>query len=151
MERSYRVLAPRSVILHEKLIIGTKELQSLQIGDHVMIQIQLGNKPKQWDKRGVVIHVQPHLVLPLVPVDDVPSPCLLLYNKTHCRHHFTVNQGCCTRVGPRQERYSQPTQAPTPPPAPVTVYQTQPAMYQPPPVPAPVYQQPPDPQASTTT
>ena len=45
--------------LHEKLRIGTKELQPLQIGAHVMIQNQLGNKPKQWDKRGFVIQVQP--------------------------------------------------------------------------------------------
>ena len=52
-------LAPRSVRIHEKLSICSKELPPLQIGDHVMNQNQLGNKPKQWDKRGVIIQAQP--------------------------------------------------------------------------------------------
>jgi hypothetical protein len=36
--------------LHDKLKQGTKELPSLEIDDHVMLQNQLGNKPKRWDK-----------------------------------------------------------------------------------------------------
>ena len=46
-------LAPRGAKLHEKLKQGTNELPHLEIGDHVMLQNQLGNKPKRWDKRGV--------------------------------------------------------------------------------------------------
>ena len=45
--------------LHDKLKQGTKELPPLEIGDHVMLQNQLGNKPKWWDKRGVVVQADP--------------------------------------------------------------------------------------------
>ena len=38
---------------------GTKELPPLEIGDHVMLQNQLGNKPKRWDKLGVVLQADP--------------------------------------------------------------------------------------------
>ena len=89
---------------------------------------------------------------PLIPADDrtepLPVPIVQqdsLQTPLHCE------PGCCTRVGPRQERKFQPTRAPTPPPAPVTVNQTPPAVYQPPPVPANVYQPPPAPQAYTST
>jgi hypothetical protein len=52
-------LAPRGAKLHEKLKQGTKELPPLEISDHVMLQNQLGNKPKCWDKRGVVFQADP--------------------------------------------------------------------------------------------
>ena len=52
-------LAPRGAKMHDKLEQGTKELPPLEIGDHVMIQNQLGNKPKRWDKRGVVVQADP--------------------------------------------------------------------------------------------
>jgi hypothetical protein len=52
-------LAPRGAKLHDKLKQGTKELPPLEIGDHVMLQNQLGNKPKHWDKRGVVVQADP--------------------------------------------------------------------------------------------
>ena len=85
---------------------------------------------------------------PLVPADDraeqLPVPATQhdsLHTPLHCE------PGCCTRVGPRQEMNTQPTQSPTPPPAPA-VYQPAPAvMYQPLPD---VFQPPPAPQASTT-
>jgi hypothetical protein len=35
------------------------QLPPLEIGDHVMLQNQLGNKPKRWDKRGVVVQADP--------------------------------------------------------------------------------------------
>ena len=54
-----KALAPRGAKLHDRLKQGTKELPPLQIGDHVMIQNQLGNKPKRWDKRGVVVQADP--------------------------------------------------------------------------------------------
>ena len=52
-------LAPRGAKLHDKLKQGTKELLPLQIRDYVMKQNQLGNKPKRWDKRGVVVQADP--------------------------------------------------------------------------------------------
>ena len=52
-------LAPRQARIHDKLVQGTKELTPLVIGDHVMIQNQLGNKPRRWDKRGVVVQADP--------------------------------------------------------------------------------------------
>ena len=52
-------LAPRGIKLHEKLKQGNKELPHLEIRDHVMLQNQLGNKPKRWDKRGVVVQADP--------------------------------------------------------------------------------------------
>ena len=54
-----KALAPRGAKLHDRLKQGTKELPPLHIGDHVMIQNQLGNKPKRWDKRGVVVQADP--------------------------------------------------------------------------------------------
>ena len=52
-------LAPRGIKLHDKLMMGTKELPPLEIGDYVMVQNQLGNKPKRWDRRGVVVQADP--------------------------------------------------------------------------------------------
>ena len=39
----------------ERLDQPKKELQPLEVGDQVLIQNQLGNNPKRWDKRGVVV------------------------------------------------------------------------------------------------
>ena len=44
----------------KKLSEHTKELPDLSVGDHVMIQNQLGNNPKRWEKRGVVVEVLPY-------------------------------------------------------------------------------------------
>ena len=52
-------LAPRQARMHDTLSQGTKKLPPLATGDHVMIQNQLGNKPKRWDKRGVIIQSNP--------------------------------------------------------------------------------------------
>ena len=52
-------LGPRSVKLHERLSRQTKELPPLQEGDYVLIQNQLGNHPKRWDKRGIVVQANP--------------------------------------------------------------------------------------------
>ena len=48
-------LAPRGIKLHDRLVQGTKELPPMVIGDHVMVQNQLGNRPNRWDRRGVVV------------------------------------------------------------------------------------------------
>ena len=53
-------LAPRAAKAHERLQVGTKELQPLDEGDCVLIQNQEGNHPKRWDKRGRVIEVLPN-------------------------------------------------------------------------------------------
>jgi hypothetical protein len=52
-------LAPRSAKMHDKLKQGTKELPPLEIGVYVMLQNRLGNKPKRWDRRGVVVQADP--------------------------------------------------------------------------------------------
>ena len=44
----------------EKLTRSSKKLPPLKEGDHVFIQDQHGNNPKQWTKTGVVIEVGPH-------------------------------------------------------------------------------------------
>ena len=46
---------PREINLHDRLVRGTKELPPLVIEDHVMVQNQLGNRPKRWDRHGVVV------------------------------------------------------------------------------------------------
>jgi hypothetical protein len=43
-------LTPRGAKLDNKLNQGTKELPPLEIDDHVMLQNQLGNKPKRWER-----------------------------------------------------------------------------------------------------
>ena len=52
-------LAPRGAKMHAKLEQGTKDLPPLEIGDHLTIQNQLGNKPNHWDRRGVVVKADP--------------------------------------------------------------------------------------------
>jgi hypothetical protein len=56
-------LAPRSAKMHDKLQQGTKELPPLEIGDHVMLQNQLGNKPKRWWSRPTPRHSSTRLWL----------------------------------------------------------------------------------------
>ena len=53
-------LQRRSSKINEKLLEHTKNLVPLQINDTVLVQNQLGNHPKRWDKRGTVIEVLPH-------------------------------------------------------------------------------------------
>ena len=60
-EWSEFVLGPRQARMHEKLSQGTKELPPLKAGDYLMIQYKLGNKPKQWDKRGVMVQAHPEI------------------------------------------------------------------------------------------
>ena len=60
-ERRELALGPRYAKMHERLSQGTKELPPLKAGDHVMVQNQLGNKPKQWGKRGVVVQAHPEI------------------------------------------------------------------------------------------
>ena len=56
-EQSY---AKRRFQTQERMSRGTRELPALHIGDHVFIQDQHGNTPKQWNKTGVVVEVGPY-------------------------------------------------------------------------------------------
>ena len=53
-------LANRSAKMHDRLTEHTKDLKPLEVGDSVMIQNQLGNNPKRWDRQGVVIEILPY-------------------------------------------------------------------------------------------
>ena len=53
-------LAKRSTKNQENLSAKVKEHTPLALGDHVMIQNQVGNNPTRWNKRGVVVAILPH-------------------------------------------------------------------------------------------
>ena len=53
-------LAKRCSKVHEKLSEHTKNLADLVKGNAVLVQNQLGNSPRRWDKRGVIVEVLPH-------------------------------------------------------------------------------------------
>jgi len=53
-------LARRCKTLHDRLNEHTKDLPPLNLGDQVIIQNQLGNNPKRWDRRGVIVQVLPN-------------------------------------------------------------------------------------------
>ena len=46
--------------MHDKLSEHTRDLPPLSIGDAVLVQNQLGNSPRRWDRRGVIVEVLPH-------------------------------------------------------------------------------------------
>ena len=52
--------AKRHYLKAEQLSRGSKNLPPLQPGDHVAVQAQHGNNPKQWPHTGVVTEVGPH-------------------------------------------------------------------------------------------
>ena len=88
-------LAKRCSKVLEKLSEHVKDLPALKVGDLVAVQNQLGNNPRRWDRRGVIVEVLPHrqykilldgsrrltlrnrkfirLFKPLQPVDDLSS------------------------------------------------------------------------------
>ena len=55
-----KALARRSLKVMDKLSKNTKDLPQLQIGDSVLVQNQLGNNPRRWEKRGTVVKVLPY-------------------------------------------------------------------------------------------
>ena len=87
--------AKRHIKKGEQLTQGSKSLPPLKPGDHVSIQNQTGNNPRQWQHTGVVIEVGPHhsytvsidgsrtltkrnrkflrKIVPFQPSDSVPS------------------------------------------------------------------------------
>ena len=46
--------------MQERLSKGSRHLPPLQVGDHVLVQDQHGNNPRQWNKSGVVVEVGTH-------------------------------------------------------------------------------------------
>ena len=55
-----KALAKRSLKVMDKLSKNTKDLPQLQVGDSVLVQNQLGNNPRRWEKRGTVVKVLPY-------------------------------------------------------------------------------------------
>ena len=55
-----KALAKRCAKVHDKLSEHTRDLPPLSIGDAVLVQNQLGNSPRRWDRRGVIVEVLPH-------------------------------------------------------------------------------------------
>ena len=52
-------VASRHERCHDRLSEHTKQLPPLDVGDHVAVQNQHGNSPLKWDKRGVIVSVEP--------------------------------------------------------------------------------------------
>ena len=52
-------LSKRSTKAQERLTANTKELPTLGVGQSVLVQNQVGNQPRKWDKRGVIVEVLP--------------------------------------------------------------------------------------------
>ena len=50
----------RKFDMQDRLTHGSRHLPPLKVGDHVLIQEQHGNNPKQWNKSGVVVEVGTH-------------------------------------------------------------------------------------------
>ena len=59
-EARAKAYSKRHVQKAEQLSRGSKALPPLKRGDHVAIQKQTGNNPRQWPNTGVVIEVGPH-------------------------------------------------------------------------------------------
>ena len=50
----------RKFVMQERLSRGSRHLPPLCVGDHVLVQDQHGNNPRQWNKSGVVVEVGSH-------------------------------------------------------------------------------------------
>ena len=55
-----KALRRRHIITAEKYDEHVRELEPLQVRTHVSVQNQTGNRPKRWDKTGVVVESLPH-------------------------------------------------------------------------------------------
>ena len=53
-----KALRKRALQNTERLAVGTKKLQALQVQDTVQVQNQVGNHPSRWDITGVVVEVR---------------------------------------------------------------------------------------------
>ena len=130
--------------MHDKLKQGTKELPPLKIGDHVMLPNQLGNKPKRWDKREVVVQADPKTRQ--YNVMAFGSRRLTLRNRKFLRKYTPINTPAGTPTGlelghtlggQKPVQTTVPTNAPVIP-APVSTQPTACTHYTLPPAPVPV-------------
>ena len=55
-----RLIVNEKYTMQERLARGSRVLSSLSVGDHVLIQEQHGNRPRQWVKSGIVVEVGPY-------------------------------------------------------------------------------------------
>ena len=55
-----KALARRSRKVMDKLSKNTRDLPQLHVGDSVLIQNQLGNNPRRWERRGTVVKALPY-------------------------------------------------------------------------------------------
>ena len=55
-----KALCRRATADHERLAARTSDLAPLQAGQTVLVQNQTGNRPLQWDRRGVIVEVLPY-------------------------------------------------------------------------------------------
>ena len=112
----------RKFTMQETLSRGSRQLPPLKPGDHVLIQDQHGNSPKQWSKTGVIIEVGPYDSY-IVSVDG--SRQVTKRNRRYLRlfkpntsYEQKVSESC--QDPPRlRPRPASPAQAPplvTPPP-----------------------------------
>jgi hypothetical protein len=85
----------------ERAGVSTK-LLPLEIGDHVMLQNQLGNKPKRWDKRGVVVQADPKIRQ--YKVMAFGSRRLTLRNRGFLRKYTPINKPPGTPTGLQLEK-----------------------------------------------
>jgi len=60
LENREKALAIRHSREKEKWTEHTRELQPLDIGDHVYVQNLVGNNPRRWERTGIVIEILPH-------------------------------------------------------------------------------------------
>jgi hypothetical protein len=88
-------LAKRSSADQEKWDHQTHALPALTLGQHVMIQNAVGNNPRLWDKRGVVIKVLPFDQYEVM-VDG--SRRITLRNRKHLRKFTPIGQNKQTQV-----------------------------------------------------
>ena len=59
-EKREEAYSKRKYTMQERLARGSRVLSSLSVGDHVLIQEQHGNRPRQWVKSGIVVEVGPY-------------------------------------------------------------------------------------------
>lgn len=77
-----RALAKRHSREHEKWSQNTRELKTLEVGDHVYLQNLTGNNPLRWDRTGVVLELKPFKQY-AIKVDG--SGRVTLRNRKHLR------------------------------------------------------------------
>ena len=95
MRRREEALSRRHVKCEDTLSQHTKRLPPLKVGDTVIVQNQLGNHPRKWDKTGTVIEVKQHNQY-LIKIDG--SGRATLRNRQFLRKYTPYAQSVQTRT-----------------------------------------------------